>query len=525
MRSGHPILLSATALFALVGCEGNGSAGGGLEIENAVIAPNCTSAGNGFPSGLGVLSASAGLAALVQTDPPGVLVYNLDSERPVLRSFANIGEDSDSDGRNDGEALLDVLNLQFPVPASALRPVMGEIQILRDDLGLVSTSTYEQILIYDPSIPTPRIVVMETPSLVPLDRYPLWPPPGQSEIRTGLSTLACVVPPIALDSKGDAIGMGCDDDLPSYFTSLTSGKAVAAERLFVATSNLAPTGGDRFHPGTVLVFNWIEAGGTIVVRPDPETPILFTTGFNPTGVRRVVTPGGRELVLVTITGVIGTQSGAANILTEAAIDVIDPTIPRIVARIPLGLAGPSFEGLAIEPGGRVGWLGASSQLQLYAIDLRALDNANLYAEVGPPEILDGLSVGFEDARIFTGDTPLVLPDRPGGPREMDCDGFTHVAVNVSGTEVYSTDFCDGTLTRIRLDLPAGAPIPYKADNFQLVGQLTPFSPNNSLGELRSPSILAVRPGVPGIDFTTPDVLVLVGQPDAQLCSLRIESFE
>jgi hypothetical protein len=32
-----------------------------------------------------------------------------------------------------------------------------------------------------------------------------------------------------------------------------------------------------------------------------------------------------------------------------------------------------------------------------------------------------------------------------------------------------------------------------------------------------------RPGVPGIDYVSADVVALVGQPDGQICGIRIES--
>ena len=38
-----------------------------------------------------------------------------------------------------------------------------------------------------------------------------------------------------------------------------------------------------------------------------------------------------------------------------------------------------------------------------------------------------------------------------------------------------------------------------------------------------PGLVRARPGTPGVDYHTPDVLVIAGQPDAQLCALRVES--
>lgn len=511
------LLFVGCVLIVSSACEGDGSSGDGLLIQNEIIAPNCTPAAGSFPSGLAVLSENVARAVLVQFNPPGLFIYGIDSERPGAIAFRGIGADSDEDGLDDASAIAPILG--FP-----LSPVMGEIEAPDDDLALVSTSNYEQVLIFDPATATPIPVTVDVPASIPPSRFPLLPAPGRSETRSGVSTLACIFPPDPNDSKGRAIRAEdvCGSSAPSYLTSLTAGKAIAANRLFVATSNLA--GSERYNPGSILVYDWIENGSGITVRPSIDVPVLFTSGFNPTGMTRFVTPGGRELVLVTITGAIGTGTGAGNVLTEAAVDVIDPTIPRIVATIPLGFAGPSFSGATVEPGGRIAWLGATSQRQLYAVDLRALDNPSLYEASGSIVILDGLSLGADDARIFDADRPLPIPIRLDRPSSITCQGFTHVTTNAAGTEAYAIDYCDGTLTRVRFDLSGNPPIPYPTDRFQITGQSTPFAPNDAIGELRSPGFIAARAGTPGVDFNAPDVLVVVGQPDAQLCSLRVESF-
>jgi hypothetical protein len=511
---------AALAAFALAlgACEGGGDGGGGLVVHREPIAFNCTPFPRSFPSGIAILSASSRRASLALPSPPSVWSFDLDAERPLLVAVDNIGADSDGDGMDDEDAMRALLG--FP-----LSPVTGDLDAPADDLALVSTSGYEQVVVYDAGTAESRSVFVETPASFPSGRYPLLPPPGETHLRTGISTLACIFPPDPFDSEGNAIGghAACDPAVPSYLTSFTAGKALAGGRLFVATSNLA--GNDRFRPGTVLVYEWIESGGSVRVRPDPTTPVLFTEGFNASGVRRAVTAGGRELVLVTSTGAIGQGTGPGNILTESAIEVIDPSVPRIVAVIPLGFAGPSFDGLAVDAGGRIGWVGASSQRQLYAVDLRALDEPNLYAGAGPPVILDGLSVGFPDARIFTADTPFLLPDRDDGAPSVDCDGFTHAAVNAAASEVFATDFCDGTFTRVRMDLSGDPPVPWPRARFQVAAQQTPFAPvrADTFGLLRAPGALRVRPGSPGVDYASPDVLVVVGQPEGQLCALRVES--
>jgi hypothetical protein len=496
-------------------CEGGGDGGDGLIVELEPIAPNCTPVPGTFPSGLALLSAASHRAALVQTSPPGVVAFDIAAERPVPLAFRNIGTDSDGDGEDDAAAIAPFLG--FP-----LTPVMGAITALRDDLALVSTSNYEQVLAIDPTTAAARSVLVETPASAVPGAWPLLPPPGETQPRTGISTLACVAPPVPVDSTGEptAPTAVCDPAQPSYLTNLTAGAAVAGGRLFVATSNLVS--GARFHPGTVLVYEWTESGGMLRTRPEPVTPVLFTQHFNPTGVVRAVTPGGREVVLVTATGAIGSGTGGANVHTEAAIEVIDPATPRFVAVIPLGLAGLAFDAPAVDPGGRTAWIGASSHRRVYAVDLRALDDAALYAGTGTPAVLDGRS-GWPDARVFHADAPLVLPDRGDGPPTSLCDGFTEVALNAAGSELYATDFCDGTFTHVRLDLSGAPPVPFPRERFQIAAQERPFAPSNAVGLLRAPGIVRVRSGRPGVDYTTPDVLVVAGQPDAQLCALRVEA--
>ncbi len=228
-------------------------------------------------------------------------------------------------------------------------------------------------------------------------------------------------------------------------------------------------------------------------------------------------------MLVTVTGAIGTGSGPGNVLSEGFVDVIDPSVPRIVATVPLGFAGPSFDAPAIDPTGRIAWLGASSTRSLYAIDLRPLDDPRLYAGDPDPIRLDGQSIGGLDARIFTGDAPFVLPPRSDGRASAGCEGLTDVTINTAGSEVFASDFCDGTVTRVGLALGGSAAVPYPADRFAMIAQENAFAPNDVVGALRSPLMLVARPGIPGIDFTSPDVLALLGQPDGQLCGIRIES--
>ncbi|MGB0620020.1 MAG: hypothetical protein ACPGVZ_11185 [Myxococcota bacterium] len=489
-------------------------------ISTSITADSCTPipALSPFPSGLTILSEAAGLATVIQLQPDAVVVFDLDADpaRPRIVAVEEIPLDSDGDGLDDGEAIAPILG--FPLYAFP-----GAIQAVDDTLALVSTSNYEQLLVVDPTTGLPLEVEIDVPAAIPPERFPLLPAPGTSARRTGISTLACVFPPVPTLSDGQPLLVepNCSTTEPSFLTTFTSASAVSGGRLFVATSNLFRSA--RYFPSTVLVFDWLRTPGGVTVLPAVDTPFLFPSGYNATGLTPITTGGGRDLVLATVSGAIGTGSGASNVLTEAFIDVIDPSGPRIVATIPLGLAGPSFDVAAVDPSGRIAWFGASSARQAYAIDLRPFDDPALYAGSGPPVVLDGLTTGFDDARVFTADFPLELPQRSDGRRSTDCEGLTDVGLNASGTTLFASDFCDGTLTQFSLDLSGSPPAPWPRDRFVAVEQTNPFAPNDAVGEVRAPSLIEARPGRPGIDYTTADVLVVVGQPDGQLCGIRAES--
>jgi hypothetical protein len=525
MRARRRASFAACVAAWCLACEGDGGGGDGLVVQVEPLDPRCTPVAGSQPSGLSLVPGVADEAVLVQYQPPALVRFDLDPARPRARGQVGIPSDSDGDGVEDSARSQQ--QGFFP-----LAPVMGGVAGVSARLALISASNYEEVILADPSLPALRTAVLENPDdapgFLPGD-YPFLPPGGTSAPRTAISTRACLYPGAgATDSGGVAIARDarCDPSEPtSYFSNLTAGAALAAGRLFAATSNLRNSGQARFYPGSVLVYDFEEQAGALRVRPHATAPALFTTAFNPTGIARHVTRSGRELVLVTGTGAIGAGTGSGNVRTPAAVDVIDAATLRIAATIPLGFAGPSFDALAVDPSGRIGVLGASSRRALYAVDLAPLEDARLFADDGPPVLLDGLTPGFPDARIFDADHPLVLPDRPDGAPPAQCEGFTHVATSHDGAELLAADYCDGTLSRVRVDLSGPPPVPVPRERFQPYAQERPFAPltDASLGLLRGPSMLRVRSGVPGADFTGPDVFVAVSLPEAQLCALRVAS--
>jgi hypothetical protein len=506
-------------------------------VEIRRIDERCLPIVGAFPSGFDMLPGGAGHAIVVQQTPAALIALDLGSEPPsalATDEIVPLPADSDGDGIEDGSRSL---SLGFP----PLTPILGTGRAVSEELAFVSASSYEEVIFFEvPSGDLTQLWV-ENPSGEPSD-YPFLP--VEPELRTAISTRACVYPPDPIDSLGDAIAPEprCDPDLPGYFANFTAGSAVAAGRLFVAMSNLRRSSEARFNPGTVLVYEFDPTSEPATLRPDTA---IFTSHFNPTSVTSYTAfPGGepRELVLVTATGAIGLEGGAETVKTEGAIDAIDAESRCLVASIPLGMAGLSFGELAIDPRGRVALAGAISNRQLYAVDLAPLDDPRLYEDCQAPVVLDGETDPMfpDDARIFKASSPFEIPPRADGLSPEDCDTTeTYVAINDDGSLAFATDFCDGTLAVIELEIPPGAPTEVECDESQPCCNRVPLpgacfrlrrlenilAPNSAdaVGELRGPGLIRVRPGRPGVDYTGPDAFFVAGLPEGQVCGIRIES--
>jgi hypothetical protein len=523
------VLVVAATLPALLGslCEGDGSAQPPV-IRQEPVDPRCAGLAGPYPSGFDWLPGSQSEAVVMQFAPAALLAFDVAASPPRLVSPSAIPPlppDSDGDGFVDIDRYRAVGLCPSINPDCETSPRVGSLRAAFDDLVFVSSSGYEQILFYAP----------RTGALVPLQvtnpgdsgghraaDFPLLPPADQTVYRTGLSTKRCVFPPDPVDSLGDDIDPDplCDPLQPSYFTKFTAASAVMGDRLFVATSNLKSPSVARFQPGTVLVFDFDESAVPPHVQPHVAQPLIFTTAFNPVGLTPYVTASGTPLLLVTQTGGI---SGAGELLTGGAVDVIDPVGLRVVATIPLGLSGPTFGPIAIDPTGRLGLLGAESLRQLHAIDLAALDDPGLLAPRPDPIVLDGSTPGFGDARLYWSGSPLLLPSRPDGPPALLCKTRTNVAINTAGSWAFASDWCDGTITLLKLDLEDAAEVPLSRDRISVEEQLDVLSPKDPaiFGALTAPSMISVRPGRPQ-DYTGPDVFFIANEPEGQLCGVRIE---
>ncbi len=530
-------LAIALLLSGLVGCPAGDATDGPTPVVRIASTPECRVVGGGFPSGLAALPGAAGRAAVVRFGIGELAVIGLDlngepptplaaAPPPPLpevagQSCPGLRVDSDSNGIADSDD-------NFAIGLfCGIDPQPGTLLPLAADLVAVTTSGYEQILFVDPQDGTLRYVQLDPspagPAFDPAD-WPLWPDAGTRPFQSGFSTRACVYGADLVDSEGDSVGVesDCDPGRIGFFTSYTSDVLRANGRLFVATSNLLPVRGTRFAPGTVLVFDFDEGVSPPRAAPVAAGAIRLTTGYNPTSLAAYTTPAGRELVLVGLTGAL---TGAGDLLTRSSIDVIDATSLELIATIPLGFAGLGFDGFAIDATGRIAVIGAVANRALYAIDLAALDDPSL--GLGPetlPIILDGMTPGFRDARVHDASRPFALPKRADGPLDSVCVPQTSVAIRDDNGFAAATEYCDGTITRIDLTLPAERTTPLDPDTTLRVDTVfEALAPGDAVFEPRFPGDVLIRPGTPGLDYDGPDVHFTFGDPEGGVCGIRIDA--
>ncbi len=529
-RRGRLVCVLGAALAALGGDCGGGGGSGGAGAVIRIEAPDarCAALPARFPPGFAFVPGIPGRAVAAALGITQTLMpFDVESVPPEIPdgvAILGIPLDSDGDGVPEGGA-----------PGSpALVPILDDVFAVDPDLGFATASGYEEVIFFRPATGELLPVEVEVPASVPAGDRPRLPPPGTSALRTALSTFACVrVPPDALDSRGDPVAESvgpCDPETPSFRTSFTSGVALAADHLFVSTSNLR-VGRNRadpqFLPGSVLVFELDRDADPPRVRPHPTTPIILSSGFNPTHVT-AYRAGDREFVLVNVTGTLGIAEddpdtkpveGAGIPLSEAAIDVIDATTLARVATIPLGLAGLAFDAPAIDPSGRVALIGSAADRVLYGVDLGAL--AALPPPPAPPQVL-----GRDEAVIFDADAPFRIPGLARGAPPESCPGETlGVAFDHRGERVYVGDYCDGTLASIAFDGSGRPDTVALRERFLLLDVQPLVAPlrADTLGLPRGLGRIAVRPGVPGVDFQGPEVFFLVAQEEGLLCGISVAS--
>jgi hypothetical protein len=511
------------------GCN-SGDGSGGRAVVRTESSPGCRVLSQSpFPVGLAWLPGGGGLAFGATFSPSAVIPLDVQGEAPRLARGVPtlaIPDDSDGDGLRErsGEP---GAPLDFPQLDGLF---VEDPALVAAGLGLLTASGYEEVIVFRPAEGRLAQVEVSVDASFAASDHRWLPEPGTSALRTAISTDACIRPAAPIDSFGNdyAGGRGfCDPDVPgSFYGIFTSGAAVASDRLFVSLSNLGDGGNTpfaRYLPGAVLVYALDLASDPPRAEPEPLRPVIETRGFNPSHVTRYA-DGAREWILVTVSGAIGIEADDPSTpqieqetlaLTDGAIEVIDPETLALVGEIPLGPGALAFDRLAIDPTGRVAVVGSAVGREVYVVDLAPLSQ-------GPVDP-DALA----EAAVFDAFAPLAVPALAGGPAAGACAPLTGgIAWNHAGDRLYVSERCDGSLTEFEVSLFEGPDGRIAPSSFTWRETRSLVSPlrADTLGDVRDPGVLRVRPGRPGVDFTGPDLLFLTSQPDGQACALRLESF-
>jgi hypothetical protein len=305
------------------------------------------------------------------------------------------------------------------------------------------------------------------------------------------------LPYAAEDSQGNLVS--------SVTPTFTSGAALMQGKVYISNSNFTRTGGSPVcAPGTVKIVELDEnENPPAFVEPAPPD-VIVTTAFNPTE----VTPLDERILLITNTGVLAIREESGVPLSEGSVDVVDTEHDCIVATYPLGLGAPSFAKIAIaeQPGGiRRGYLGSAAFNHVYELDLTGLD-AYLDACPVPGGVprLDGKVLAGPENPIRATRDPVDTPNL-----------VAQTVVNQDATRGYATGVNSGTLAILELETATdaeGAPVPSRKSPLSVIQVTDPLPTQNE----SEPGPVAVRPGVPGIDYQGPDVFVVTGTPIGEL---------
>ncbi|MGE0712381.1 MAG: hypothetical protein AB7N76_33030 [Planctomycetota bacterium] len=257
-----------------------------------------------------------------------------------------------------------------------------------------------------------------------------------------------------LDSQGMDVG---GQALPMTYTS---DAAISAGKLIFTSSNLQSN--QAYSPGTITAYDY-----------DPQQnalsggAFLVTSVMNPTGITRVQTAGG-ELLLVTNSGPYGAAEGS--------IDVVDPQGFRMLGTIHF----PSFSNpggqVTISPDGKRGYVGSQSKAEVYVVDLEGLDSV-----IG--------AQGLDLSARFRGGFDL----QSAAPANFVCS----VALSHSGNYLYAVSFNESALYVV--DLVEG----------KTAARVAGFERSGSAASYEGlANKIAVRQGVPGVDYSGPSIFAM-----------------
>lgn len=276
-------------------------------------------------------------------------------------------------------------------------------------------------------------------------------------VRVNLNGITATWPAGTLNSAGVDVG-----GTPQPMT-YTAAAVLVGNKLIYASSNLDASFNNN--PGTVTAFDIDLTTGAL-----SGGGFWATSDFNPTALTRVQTSQG-EVLLCTNSGAFGQAGGS--------IDVFDPVSFRKVGVIgfPSGVVSAPAGEVVVSPDGKRGYVASQAEAQVFVIDLENIGQA-----------LGNQSSTDLSARYLGG---FQLPS------SSTTNFVSSIALSHTGNYLYAANFNESALYVIDLAQPAlGA---------RVVGFERSGDPASFQGLANK---LAVRPGVPGVDFQGPSVFVM-----------------
>jgi hypothetical protein len=282
--------------------------------------------------------------------------------------------------------------------------------------------------------------------------------------------------PMSISSSYDVDGDGIKENtIDTIEMTFPAGLASSQGKLYITMSNyISPAGPAVAAPGLVRVFD-ITSNSPYL----KKNKNIVTTDFNPTG----ITPLPNGLIAITNSGVSDIWDGVSHPLTNSSINLIDPLTNEIAASINLGNAALNYQEIAITSDGKLGFIGSSSFGMVYVIDFSKQKIVDTYTN---PISITGTTEGSDylTSQILSYDNWHLFV------ASFDNSSIYPVDIATSPPELLPPEFNNPFV----LGFPKG------------VTSENPTGANTGIGDM------AVRPGIPGVDYTGPDIFALTGYP-------------
>jgi hypothetical protein len=252
---------------------------------------------------------------------------------------------------------------------------------------------------------------------------------------------------------------------PGKFTpSFPADVAVVNGRIFVTMSNACfDVDFSSFYiQGLVLVFDLNDSPPFIT---PASTPFIVLNGFNATGLTVV-----DNRIIATSTGDTALAGAVSTPETPSILNEMDTDSLEVTRSLNLGLVAANFTPLAVISDGSRGFIGSSSFSEVYEINL---DNFSAVRSASDP------------IQIF----------------DTEADFITDQKITEDGDILFVSSGDQMAVRAIDLTSP----------NREVLPEILDFSfPGNPSASGAGP--MAIRPGVPGADYSGPDLFLLTGSP-------------